>query len=182
MKHQKRLSALPILTSSLPWYPLKTTHKCAKFETVSFFCFPFRNGLMWSDFHQRLFRAAKRCLCGRKLVSVYVSCVFQRAANARTAGNLPTSIFSLTPSTMSHTGARASAGHEIQSCLCVLLSLRALQQKGQWGIAPRQKFWIFVFLHTYNKTTMYHTLVLGHSICTRMRDYLHRTIPAYAQI
>ena len=74
---------------------------------------------------------------------------------------------------MSHTGARASAGHESQACLCGLLSLRALQQKGQWGIAPRQKFWIFVFRHTHNKTTMYHTLVLGHSICTRMRDYLH---------
>ena len=42
---------------------------------------------------------------------------------------------------MSHTGARASAGHEIQACLCGLLSLRALQLKGQWGIAPPQKFY-----------------------------------------
>ena len=71
----------------------------------------------------------------------------QRAANALTAGNLPASIFSLTPSTMSHTGAHASAGHEIQACLCGLLSLRALQQKGQWGTAPRQEFSHFPPLH-----------------------------------
>ena len=51
---------------------------------------------------KRLFRAAKRCLCGRKVVSVQVSWVFQQAANARIAGNPPTSIFSLTPSNMSH--------------------------------------------------------------------------------
>ena len=45
--------------------------------------------------------------------------------------------------------------------------------KGQWGIGPWQKKFIFIFLNTCNKTTMYHTLVLGHSIYTRMRDYLH---------
>ena len=59
------------------------------------------------------FRAAKRCLCGYKLVSVSVSWILQRAANALTAGNLPDSIFSLTSSTKSHTGACASEGHEI---------------------------------------------------------------------
>ena len=54
-------------------------------------------------------------------------------------GNLPTSIFSLTASTMSHMGACASAGPKIQVCLCGFLS----QQKGQWGIAPQQKIWNF---------------------------------------
>ena len=79
---------------------------------------------------------------------------------------------------MSHTGARASAGHEIQACLCGLLSLQELQLKGQWGIAPRQKFTIFFFLD--NKTTMYHTLVLFVQEGGITRTQV--TIPAWAQI
>ena len=44
---------------------------------------------------QMFFCAAKRCLCGCKLVSVQVSWVCQQAANALTAGNLPTFVISL---------------------------------------------------------------------------------------
>ena len=76
---------------------------------------------------------------------------------------------------MSHTGVRASAGHEIQAYLCGLLSLQALQQALSGELLPGKKIKIrfFVFPDTSNKTITYHILVLGHSICTRMRDYLH---------
>ena len=40
-------------------------------------------------FQQSIFRAAQRCLCGCKLVSVEDTWGLQRAANALTAGNLP---------------------------------------------------------------------------------------------
>ena len=38
-----------MLTLSLPWCHLNTTHKSAKFETVKPFGFLFRTG-MWKDF------------------------------------------------------------------------------------------------------------------------------------
>ena len=64
----------------------------------------------------------------------------QRAANALTAENLPASIFSLIPSTMSHTGERAFAGLEIQACLCGLLSLQALQLNVSVELLPGKSF------------------------------------------
>ena len=46
-----------------------------------------------------------------------------------TAENLPVSIFSLTPNYQESYGCARIHGHEIQACLCGLLSLRALQLK-----------------------------------------------------
>ena len=117
-------------------------------------CRPFRDSCMRTkpnSYRHGSYRLGRVYRQGSKtLFHAYgPSWALQRAANALTAGNLPASIFSLTPSTMSPTGARASAGHEIQTCLCGLLSLRALQLKGQWGTASRQKFSHLPTLHNY---------------------------------
>ena len=88
--------------------------------------------------NKRLFRAAKRCLCGCKLVSVQVSWVSQRAANALTAENLPTSIFSL----YSHMDARASARTRFKLPLWLSFSASAAAERSVGNCSPAKQFFL----------------------------------------
>ena len=71
--------------------------------------------------------------------------------------------------------ARASARTRFKRAFVALFYCERSSGKvsGKWLPGRSFKLKFFVFPDTYNKTTMYHRLVLGHSVCTRRRDYLH---------
>ena len=66
-------------------------------------------------------------------------------------------------------------GTRFKSAFVICFHCERSSGKVSGELLPGKSFKIrfFVFPDTYNKTTTYHTLVLGHSICTRRRDYLH---------
>ena len=89
---------------------------------------------------------------------------------------LPASIVSLNPKYHESYGCACIRGARDPSMplwLAFTVSAPAERSVGNCSPAKVLNLDFSFFPDTYNKTTTYHTLVLGHSMCTRMLDYLH---------